>query len=98
MSGDCLSGGSALESVIIVKFFAKTRELAGVSEITLRIPSEIELTIDLLIKEYILKQYPAIIDILPSCSIALNEEYVESISQKLKNSDEIAIIPPISGG
>ena len=42
-------------------------------------------------REYVTK-------VLPSCMVALNQEYVFNLTQSVKASDEVALIPPISGG
>ena len=43
------------------------------------------------------KKYPEIADILDNVMVAVNEEYVDK-KHLLKESDIVALIPPVSGG
>ena len=36
--------------------------------------------------------------ILPRCALAVNGEYVETAEQALEDGDEVALLPPMSGG
>ena len=78
---------------ITIKFFALGRELVGQSEMQLQLPEKTSVAglIDLL-KE----QYPRFAQ-LNSYLTAVNMEYA-SIDTELKDGDEVAIIPPVSGG
>ncbi len=42
-------------------------------------------------------QFPGIKALLPSLAIAINEEYA-ALDAKLKDGDEVAFLPPVSGG
>jgi molybdopterin converting factor small subunit len=42
-------------------------------------------------------QYPKLAEMLPAIVLALNEEYVTG-TPVLSDGDEVALIPPISGG
>jgi molybdopterin converting factor small subunit len=45
------------------------------------------------------KQYPQLERILPRCALAINGEYVtEDAAPSLKAGDEVAVLPPMSGG
>ena len=49
--------------------------------------------------EQVSKRHPGLVTMLETCVLALNQEYIEADSAAtLKDNDEIAIIPPISGG
>lgn len=78
-----------------VLFFAKARELAGIKESELVLPkilSSGELK-ERLVRDYRLE---SIRDVF---ILALNEEFVESdVKLCLSERDEIAVIPPLSGG
>ena len=41
--------------------------------------------------------YPSLLDLLPRCAVAVNHEYVAD-DQLLQDRDEVAVIPPVSGG
>jgi molybdopterin converting factor subunit 1 len=84
-----------MENVNIkVLFFAKSRELVGFSEATLLIPSKIFYA-DLL--NTICAKYNLNV-IKDNIILALNEEYCENCELQIKQGDEIAVIPPLSGG
>jgi len=46
----------------------------------------------------ILQEFPSLSDILNRCIFAVNQEYLGENPVILKEGDEIAIIPPLSGG
>ena len=46
----------------------------------------------------VLKNHPNMTSFMKTCVLALNMEYLDDPGTKLKNGDQIAIIPPISGG
>lgn len=87
-----------MENKILVKvlFFAKSRELSGFKETTLTISPPIVYA-DLF--EIICDTFN--LNIIKSCLIlAVNGEYCDNSDSILdiKAGDEIAIIPPLSGG
>lgn len=77
-------------------FFAKARELAGFSECHTQLPDEITYK-DLVAFLHRAHNLEALEN---SFLIALNSDYLESGEDviQLKANDEIAVIPPISGG
>lgn len=80
---------------IRVLFFATTKDLVGKKEDTLHVPSVIPAS-DLL--HLITKQYQ-LEHLKDNVILALNEDWVDLNSVlSLKNTDEIAVIPPLSGG
>ena len=48
------------------------------------------------LKDHLIRRYPDFAK-LQSLKLAVNQEYVQD-SMVIKNSDEIVIIPPVSGG
>ena len=79
---------------IKVKLFAILRERVGESEITITVPMGI--TVDYLNSE-ILKKYPQL--------KSFNNKFVTSVNWKvttgntiISSKDEIALLPPVSGG
>eukprot|EP01132_Coremiostelium_polycephalum_P008564 gene8564-10534_t len=78
--------------------FAKLKELLGEKpEIIVKLPIH-ECTTLNLIKQLKL-QFPHIIPVLDVCLIAINYDYVEKDKDiVISSKDEIALIPPVSGG
>jgi len=80
-------------------FFAKSRELTGCSEAFLSLPCSLS-TKQLL--DLIVEHYSSLAIIKSNLILSHNEEYVniheEGGAIRLQAGDEIAVIPPISGG
>jgi molybdopterin synthase catalytic subunit len=70
-----------------VRLFAGLRQRAGADRVTVELPDGAT-TADLL----------AAMDLPPrSCAVAINRQYAQGV-QRIDPSDEIALIPPVSGG
>jgi molybdopterin converting factor subunit 1 len=78
---------------VTVKFFALGRELVGEQTLRLEIPEGATVEDAL---ESVRAQKPRFAE-LPSFLVALNAAYAER-SAALCDGDELAIIPPVSGG
>lgn len=86
-----------IEHGVTVKllFFARSKELAGTRESTIRLPSKISYKklINILVENYNLST------IKNNILIAKNEQVCEEENDlEFNERDSIAIIPPISGG
>lgn len=79
---------------IKVLFFAISRELSGRTESKLKVKSKI--TFEEL-KLHICDIFGLEV-IQNNIVLAINQEYVESGDIVLRNNDELAVIPPLSGG
>lgn len=79
---------------IKVLFFARARDLTGSTELCLEMPDG-STARDCMNK--LLIEFPNLREIYDSMVLALNEEYAPELTV-LRNKDELAIIPPISGG
>lgn len=79
---------------ITVRLFAAMADAAGARELTIELP-EGATGRDLL--SLLSQRYPKVADLAPSLRLAVNQEYVPWESP-LRPDDEIAIIPPVSGG
>lgn len=76
---------------IRVLLFAAAKERAGADSLTLRLDDGA--TVGALRRGL----ESALGDLLPRCGIAVNHEFAKD-EQVLTSSDEVAVIPPVSGG
>ncbi len=76
-----------------VLLFGITRDITGQSAVSVPLPEGARVA-DLLSQLY--EQYPDLVGIR-SVMVAVNGEYAET-DQLLNSTDEIALIPPVSGG
>jgi len=79
---------------IKVAFFAAAREATGHREILLDFDSSVTAAALL---DRLSEQFPSLKDIAKSFRVAVNYEYVDG-NHPLKDGDEVAMIPPVSGG
>jgi molybdopterin converting factor subunit 1 len=78
--------------MIKVKLFGIAKDIVGSR--TLNIEQELNTVDDLL--SYLKSEYPAFKD-LTSLLVAINDEYANTTA-KINQEDEVALIPPVSGG
>ena len=77
-----------------VLFFASLRERAGTNEAFQTLADD-QTVGDLW--QVLVELYPAIEPMGTSVSFAVNQEYADR-AQALRDGDEVALIPPVSGG
>lgn len=82
---------------IEVLYFAKSAEIAGVRSETISVPQEIKAS---QLWQELETLHPGLADVRNQVIFAVRQEYVELGDQQLllQPGDEVAIIPPISGG
>jgi len=79
-----------------LQFFAKARELVGHSSTTASLPLSISYQ-DLLTT--LNDTFPPLVKLGGAFVLSLNEEFLPEESEvRLKQGDELAVIPPLSGG
>jgi molybdopterin synthase sulfur carrier subunit len=78
--------------VATLRLFARAREIAGTG--SLDVPGA---TVDEVISEAIRRFGADFSDLLPSCRIWVNGEVVSG-STVVTDNDEVAVLPPVSGG
>ncbi len=79
---------------IKVKLFAIAKEIAGGDETVLEVPNEISC------EEVLLRlrtKIPALFSVLELCLVVINGRYVDKTTD-VSEGDEVAILPPVSGG
>jgi molybdopterin converting factor subunit 1 len=81
--------------VFKVMLFAGLAERFGTRELSVEIIAE-KITVHAL-KEHLIALYPDLTTYIRPCIVASNQSYAEP-DQLLQESDEIALIPPVSGG
>ncbi|MGH7177312.1 MAG: molybdopterin converting factor subunit 1 [Tepidisphaeraceae bacterium] len=79
---------------INVKLFAALRDRAGTSEIVLELPIGASASAGM---EAVVARHPAMRDLASRVAVAINREYAGR-DTILHDGDELALIPPVSGG
>ena len=80
--------------LVTLRLFARLRELSGKSELLIEVPEGSDARA---LWNDVAAQYPALAAYGPTVSCAVNEEYAR-LSTRLKDGDEVAFLPPVSGG
>ena len=83
------------QSTLTILFFAAARQRTQQTQITYSFSSP--LTLGGLKKE-LLNSYPSLVDLSPYLRWAINHEFIDDDQYLLNARDEVALIPPISGG
>jgi len=79
---------------ISVKMFAMIRDLAGSGHVAISVADGA--TVDALFAA-LMTRYPGLEQWRPHLRFAVNNEYV-AVDHQLREADEVAVIPPVSGG
>jgi molybdopterin converting factor subunit 1 len=79
---------------VTIRLFARLRELAGTSELTRTIADGASAADAW---NALVAEFPALSDYSRSISCAVNEEYAR-LTATLREGDEVAFLPPVSGG
>jgi molybdopterin converting factor subunit 1 len=79
---------------VTVKLFAAAREMIGAEEVKLELPEGATVAD---VKRILIQSYPQIAGILSRSVMARNQEYALD-EDVVEESDELAVISPVSGG
>ena len=79
---------------VTVRLFARLRELAGTSELSRDVPDG---STALDVWNGLSADYPGLAGYTTAVSVAVNEEY-SRLGASVRDGDEIAFLPPVSGG
>ena len=79
---------------VTIRLFARLRELAGASELTRDLPDG---AVAMDAWQALVADFPALAEHTRSISCAVNEEYAR-LTAALGDGDEVAFLPPVSGG
>ena len=79
---------------VTVKLFALLRDRAGTAEASLDLPAGATVADA---ADHLGGRFPAAAAMLPRVAFAVNREYVPRTTE-LHDGDELAVIPPVSGG
>jgi molybdopterin converting factor subunit 1 len=74
--------------------FARLRELTGASELS-RAVTDGSTAGD--VWQALVREFPALAEYTHNISVAVNEEYAKA-SSAVREGDEVAFLPPVSGG
>jgi molybdopterin converting factor subunit 1 len=77
-----------------IRLFARLRELAGVSELERELPDGADVQAAW---HALTRDFPALAPHERSVSSAVNEDYAR-MNATLRDGDEVAFLPPVSGG
>jgi molybdopterin converting factor subunit 1 len=79
---------------VTIRLFARLREIAGSSELAREIPAPADAQAAW---EALTQEFPALGEYRPVISCAVNEQYAK-FDTPLAEGDEVAFLPPVSGG
>jgi molybdopterin converting factor subunit 1 len=80
--------------LVTIQLFARLRELAGQSELRRDLPDESTVRTAW---EATVREFPSLADYERSLSAAVNADYAR-FTTPLQDGDEVAFLPPVSGG
>ena len=86
--------GYTLSMKVNTRLFAGLHQLVGERVVTLEVPAGATVAV---LRDQLGEQYPQVHDLLPNVICAVAEDYV-AMDYVLQEGDDVALIPPVSGG
>jgi molybdopterin converting factor subunit 1 len=80
--------------IVTVKLFARARELAERGEVRVDVPDGATVA---QLRRQLREDVPALTGMLDRCAVAVDEEFANE-DTILRETSEVALIPPVSGG
>ena len=80
--------------LVTVRLFARLREIAGASELARTVPDGATARA---VWDQLAGEFPGLGDYASAISCAVNDEY-SRLTTTLEDGDEVAFLPPVSGG
>jgi molybdopterin converting factor subunit 1 len=80
--------------LVTIRLFARLREIVGAADLRRELPDGATARIAW---DRLASEFPALSGYDTALSCAINEEYAK-LTTPLKNGDEVAFLPPVSGG
>jgi molybdopterin converting factor subunit 1 len=77
-----------------VRLFARLRDIAGAAELTREVPADATIGS---VWQGLVAEHPALAEYERSISVAVNADYAR-MSHAVRDGDEVAFLPPVSGG
>jgi len=79
---------------VTVRLFARLRDLAGAGEIVRDVPAQATVST---VWSGLVAEIPSLADYEKTMSVAVNAEYAR-MAAAVEDGDEVAFLPPVSGG
>ena len=79
---------------VTVRLFARLRDLAGAGEVLRDVPAPATVQT---VWDGLVAEMPALLEYEKTMSVAVNAEYARMAAQ-VHDGDEVAFLPPVSGG
>jgi molybdopterin converting factor subunit 1 len=79
---------------VIVKLFARARDLAGADRIEVHLPTGATVA---QLRRQLGQDWPVLAELVGRCAVAVDAEFARD-SDPLHEQAEIALLPPVSGG
>jgi len=80
--------------ILHVRLFARARDLAAADTLSVELPPGATVA-DL--RRRMAAVTPALAPLLPRCAVAVNNDFAEE-DRVVTETDEVAVLPPVSGG